>query len=243
MLLISADVRAQIAARPETFVATYNGLGGSIAADAYVQAGLGPPFASLAAAACVATFASVVAYNAAPAGTTALDASTATLAQLLAAPALGSAHFCKLSTLLALLGGWQLAPPETPAGTPPKATLHCLVWLDTAPLNAGAHFQLVVTNALDSAYVLLDPMYGCALRIPFVGGGPQADLSVAENVAMMMQAPVAPGNLAPFDSAAASTIPQTMQVAISGVLGPQYVDTQESAFWDRRATQVITNLS
>jgi len=191
-------------------------------------------------------FGSVVAVDIAPAGTSTLDPMNATLHELLTAPALASQRFCRLSALLTLLGNPALVPPELPPDSQPKATLHFLTWLSTVPLNTGAHTQLVVTNVMDRAYLLLDPQYAYVLRIPFVGSGPQSSLTLAENVATMMQTPLSPDNLALLDPAATSTVPQMRQVVLSGALGPEYLDqgaTSGSDFWDDNIAQVIYDMS
>jgi hypothetical protein len=243
MLQVSPAVLAQIVARPETFLPAYRGLGGSTSAAAYVTAQLGAAFAGLPDTGCIATFATAVAFNAAPAGTTTLDPVTATLHELLTAGALEAQHFCKLGALLALIGSPGLIPPE---GSPAKASLHFLVWLDTVPLNTGAHVQLVITNVLDQAYLLLDPMYAFALRIPFVGAGPLANASPAVNVATMLQSPITPDNLAVLDPRGTSAAPGILQAMISGALGPQYLDgtsTESYVALDQRLAQILDNMS
>lgn len=241
MLQVPSAALAQIIARPETFLAVYRGLGGGTDAPGYIRAQLGPAFAALPDAACAATFAAAVAFNVAPAGTTTLDPLTATLHELLTAEALAAEQFCKLSALLTLIANPAMVPPDLPDPSPAKATLHFLLWLDTVPLGTGAHTQLVVTNVLDNAYLLLDPMYAFALRIPFAGSGPQAHLTLAENVAGMMQVPIAQTELAILgpSGATGTTIAQAM---LSGTLGPQYLDDRSSSDWDRRIEQVLDNL-
>jgi len=243
---IPADVLAAIVARPEKFLTAYSSLGGGTDAAAYVRSQLGGPFAALQDAGCLATFATVVSYNAVPAGTSPLDPTAATLHELLTAPALAAQHRCRLSALLSLLGNPVLIPPELPAGSKPKATLHFLAWLSTVPLNTGPHTQLVIANVFDQAYLLLDPQYAYALRIPFVGAGPQSSLTLAENVATMMQTPLPPDNLALLDPAATDTVPQMLQVLLSGALGPQFVDkgaTTGADFWDNNIAQVVNTMS
>lgn len=242
MLPVPSAVLAQIIARPETFLAVYSGLGGGTDGAGYVRAQLGPAFAALPDAACAATFAAAVAFNTAPAGTTTLDPLSATLHELLTAETLAAEHFCKLSALLALIASPALVPQRLPAGIPLKATVHFLVWLDTAPVNIGAHTQLVITNVLDNAYLLLDPMYGYALRIPFVGSGPQAHLTLAGNVTSMMQVPIAQTNLAQLDDPSGTSATAVSLAMISGTLGPQYLDRNSSSTWDARIAQVLDNL-
>jgi hypothetical protein len=239
MLQVPSAALAQIIARPETFLAVYRGLGGGVDAAGYVRAQLGTAFAALPDAACAATFAAAVAFNVAPAGTTTLEPLTATLHELLTAEALSAEPFCKLSALLALIASPAMVPPD--AGSNPKATLHFLTWIDTVPLNTGAHTQLVITNVLDNAYLLLDPMYAFALCIPFVGSGPQAHLTLAGNVASMMQVPIAQTNLALLDPSGTGATAVSLAM-LSGTLGPQYLDDQSSSNWDRRIAQVLDNL-
>jgi hypothetical protein len=246
MLQVPAATIAAIVAGPQTFPVAYTSLGGAVSADAYVRSQLGAQFATLINAGCMATFASVVAFNIAPAGASTLDPLTATLQQLLTAPALSSAHFCKLGSLLALIGNPQLIPPDAAAGTPAKPTLHVLSWLATVPLNTGAHVQLVIANVLDEAYLLLDPMYAYALRIPFTAAGPQASLDVIENAATMMQTPIARDNLALLDPAGTASVPQMLQILISGAVGPEYIDLDSpsgSYIWDATIARALDNMS
>jgi hypothetical protein len=245
MLQVSAAVLAQIVARPETFVAAYQGLGGSTGPAAYVASQLGSPFAGLPDAGSIPAFAASVAFNVAPAGTTTLDPLTATLNELLTAETLDALHFCKLNALLALIGSPGLSPSGQPTDGAANASLHFLVWLDTVPLNTGAHTQLVITNVLADAYLLLDPMYAFALRIPFIGSGPQANLSIAVNVATMLQSPIARDNFAVLDPDGTSAVPAIPQVMVSGALGPQYLNGSASdgcLVWDRRIAQIIDNM-
>ena len=246
MLQVSPAILAQIVARPETFLAAYRGLGGGTDAAAYVTAQLGSPFAGLPDTGCIATFATAVAFNAAPAGSTTLDPMTATMHELLTAETLEAPQFCKLGALLALIGSPGLIPPELPHGSPAKASLHFLVWLDTVPLNTGAHLQLLVTNVLNKAYLLLDPMYAFALRIPFNGLEPQADLSPAVNVAIMLQQPIKADNLAVLDPRGTSAGPGILQAMVSGALGPRYLDGGSSkgyVAWDEHIAQILDDMS
>ena len=109
---VSQSVLTNIVLRPETFVGDYYGLGVGESSAAYIQSQLGGAFASLSNAGCMATFASIVAFNVAPSGNTSLAALTATLDELLASPTLMSDHFCKLAILLTLLG----SPGADPSG-------------------------------------------------------------------------------------------------------------------------------
>lgn len=218
---LSAAAVSRIVTRPSAFLGLYNRLGGGSPA-AYIQSLLGAPFATLADAGCQATFASIVAYNTAPVGTPTLDPMGATLHQLLTSPVLACGHFCKLAALLTLIGNPELMPPDAAPADPPKATVHFLVWLESTPLNVGVHSQLLITNVLDDAYLLLDPMYAFALRIPYVGT-PQAGLTQIENAAYMMQTPIAQDNLVVFDAAASAAAPQVLQTMVSGSMGLDYI--------------------
>jgi len=241
MLQVSAADRDAIIARPETFLSTYSALGG----DAVMRSQLGAPFASLASAGCIATFGSVVAFDIAPAGTTTLDPMNATLHELLNSTALTYSHFCKLNALLALLGSPRLVPPDASVGATAKASLHFLVWLADVPFGIGAHAQLIIANVLDGAYLLLDPTYAVALRIPFVGAGPAAGRSVIENAATMLQAAIDSSNLAVLDSSGTVAVPQLPATLTSGQLGPQYIDLDPlsgSPAWDARIALVFSDM-
>jgi hypothetical protein len=246
MFQVSASLLASIVARPETFLAGYAGLGDTATpADAYVRTQLGAPFATLSDSGCIATFASVVAFNAAPVGATSLAPMTATMKQLLSSPALACGHFCKLTTLFSLLGNPLLIPPDAAAGDAAKPTVHFLVWLDTVPLGTGYHSQLIISNVLDSAYLLLDPLYAYALRIPYVGAGPQTSLTVIENATMMMQTPIAQDNLAVLDPRGTSSSPQILTTVLGGTLGPQYIfhdSLYGSEGWDTQIGLIFDDL-
>jgi hypothetical protein len=205
---------------------------------------MGSAFASLTDTGAMATYASVIAFNAAPLGATSLDPMNSTLMQLLTAQSMVCGHYCKLTTLLALMGNPQLIPPEPAGGAAVRPTLHFLVWLDTVPLQTGYHSQLIITGVLDNAYLLLDPTYGYALRIPFAGGGPQSGLTVIENAATMLQTPIDASNLAVLDPNRTSSTPQMLQTLISGALWPQYIfhdDIYGSTGWDNRIAQIFDN--
>jgi len=148
--------------------------------------------------------------------------------------------------MLSLLGHPELIPPDADTASPPKPTVHFLVWLDTVPLNTGFHGQLVITNVLTDAYLLLDPTYGYALRIPFVGAGPQAALTVIENAATMLQTPIAQQNLAVLDPNGTASKPDMFQTLLSGALGPQYIEHDSiygSEGWDIRIAQIFDTLA
>jgi hypothetical protein len=204
---------ASIRVRPETFLDAYNALGGTSSSEAYMRSKLGSAFASLTDAGCMAMYGSLVAYNCAPLGSTPLAPIPATMQQLLSSAALACGHFCKLTTLLSLLGHPELIPPDEDSGSPPKATAHFLVWLENVPLKTGFHSQLILTNVLDNAYLLLDPTYAYALRVPFVG---------------------------------TATVPDMLPTALSGALGPQYIEHDSiygSEGWDTRISQVFNTLA
>jgi hypothetical protein len=244
MFEVDPTVLAGIVARPETFVSAYDALGGPDPA-AYVRSQMGASFTTLSAEGCISSYATSVAYSASATGATALDPMTTTLQQLLAAPVLTSAHRCKLAALLAFLGSPGLAPPDAPSGSTPKPTAHVLVWLASVPLNTGALSQLVLANVLDSAYLLVDPTYSFALRIPYAGAGPQADLSVVENSAIMLQTVISADNIAVFDAAATAALPQFLPTLTGGTLGPQFLDVSSSDGsdnWDTMLAQVFENM-
>lgn len=241
MVSVSQSALAGIVQRPETFVSAYDGLGVGASSAVYMQSQLGSAFASLSNAGCMATFASIVAYNVAPSGNTSLAALTATLHELLASPTLTSDHFCKLAMLLTLLGSPQLIPPDD-AQNP---TVHFTAWLPSVPLNTGYHSQLIITNVLDDAYLLLDPMYAYAVRVPYVGSGPQANLTDIENAATMMRTPIPPENLAVLDPAGTAASPGMLQTIISGAMGPEYLYTDATygpEAWDASVSQTFANM-
>lgn len=222
----------------------YNALGGAGSPATYMQSQLGAAFSSLADAGGIVTFASIVAHRVAPAGSNILDPLTVTLHQLLSGSPLACGHFCKLATLLALLGSPELIPPDAPVTDTPKPTVHFLVWLESTPLNVGVHSQLLITNVLDEAYLLLDPMYAFALRIPYLGT-PQAALTAIENAASMMQTPIDQNNLVVFDSTASAAAPQMLQALTGGAMGPQYIYHDAlygSEGWDTAISVIFDNM-
>lgn len=246
---VSASTLASIVARPETFLIEYRALGGgsSSAAASVIRAALGPAFTTLSDTGCMAVYASIIAFNAAPQGDPGFPAMDAKLAQLLSAKALTSAHYCKLATLLALLDRATLCPPElTTAPVSPPAAIHFLLWTDTLPLDSGYHAQLLVWNALTKAYLLLDPMYAFALAIPYGPSGPQPGLTDIENAATFLSQPLAAQNLVLLDASGLELNPTAIQYMTSGSLGPQYIyhgSTDGSEAWDARIAQIIANMS
>jgi hypothetical protein len=172
---------------------------------------------------------------------------TASLNQLLTSPALACGHFDKLTMLLTLLAYPGLIPPDAAASDPPKPTMHFAVWLENAPTNIGVHSQLVVSNVLDNAYLLLDPMYSFAMRLPFAAGYPKTTLTVLQNAAALLLTPSAtsdyvdlwPGNSAPSRS-------QVVQAMTSGIMGPQYIYYDAlygSEGWDLHMATVIGHIA
>jgi hypothetical protein len=239
---ISATAIARLRARPETILDAYDAFGGAAA----VRDALGTPFASLNDAGCMLTYACAMTYNCAPVGTSLYSPYTGTVQQLLHDPALACGHMCKLATYLAFLGHPELIPPDAAAGMPPKSTVHFVVWLVNNPLNTGIHSQLILDNVLDGAYLLLDPLYAYALRIPFVGAGPDASKQVIENAATMMQTPIATENLVALDPRGTANSPQILQIVISGVMGPQYIQHDAlygSEGWDLVIGQVFDKMT
>jgi len=247
MIQLPAGALPNIVARPEAFLATYAALAvGGSTPTAYVQSELSSAFSALADPGCIATFAIVVAFNAASSGATTLDPTSATLNQLLTASTLAAQHYCKLATLLSLLADPWLLPPDLDTTGAAKPTMHFLTWLPNVPLNTGAHCQLVVFDVLESAYLLLDPMYAYALRIPYVGSGPQSGLSVVENAARFLQTPNVAQNLAILDPSGTAAVPQMLTTLLSGALGPQYIDdgsTNGTSAWDSLIGQTFENWS
>ena len=123
--------------------------------------------------------------------------------------------------------------------------MHFTAWLPSVPLNTGYHSQLIITNVLDDAYLLLDPMYAYALRVPYVGAGPQDDLTDIENAATMMQTPISPENLVVLDPAGTAASPGMLQTIISGAMGPEYLYNDPvygSAAWDTAISQTFVNM-
>ena len=243
---VPAASLASIRARPETFLTAYSAIGNTSSSEAFMRSKLGSAFASLTDAGCMAMYATLVSYNCAPVGSTPLAPIPATMQQLLASSALACGHFCKLTTLFSLLGHPELIPPDADSGSPPKATTHFIAWLENVPLNTGLHSQLILTNVLDSAYLLLDPTYAYALRIPFVGSGPQASLTAIENAATMLQTPIAQENLVILNSNGTATVPDMLTTLRSGALGPQYIEHDSiygSEGWDTRISQVFNTLA
>jgi hypothetical protein len=245
LIPIDAAQMAAIRSRPETFLGAYSALGSGTSSAAFVRSKLGAQFASLSDAGCLTTFATVIASDCAPSGETSLDPMAASLAQLLSSPALACGHFCKLATLLSLLGHPELIPPDADPGAPPKPTLHFMVWLANVPLGTGLHSQLLLANVLDNAYLLLDPMYAVALRIPFVGAGPSADLTVIENAAVMLKTPIPQDNLTLLSPGPTAGLPPMLPALMGGALGPMYVlhDALYGAEgWDLRIGQIFDHL-
>jgi hypothetical protein len=246
LLPVSADAIANIRARPETFLDAYGALAtANQSASEVVQARLGAAFASLSDAGSMATFATLLAYNCAPVGATPLAPIPATLQQLLSSEALACGHFCKLTTMLSLLGHPELIPPDADPASPPKPTVHFVVWIATVPLNTGLHSQLVLANVLDNAYLLLDPTYAYALRIPFVGAGPKTTLTVIENAATMLQTPIAEENLVILNPSGTAATPQMLPTLLSGAVGPGYIQHDSlygSEGWDIRIAQIFDSI-
>jgi len=238
---VSATVLEGIRSRPERFLQTYAQLGNSSPLT-YMQSILGTPFASLTDAGAMLTYASIVGFTCAPSGANPIPPIPSTLQQLLASRALACGHVCKLATMLALLGHPELIPPDAAAGSPAKPTVHFVAWLENVPLKTGLHSQLITANVLDDAYLLLDPLYAYALRIPYVGAGPSADLTVIENAVTMMQTPIASENLVVLDPQATASTPQMLNTVISGAMGPQYIEHDAlfgSEGWDIRIAQIF----
>lgn len=246
LIEVPASGLAAMRARPETFLDVYGALasGSSTSADV-VRAKLGAQFASLDDAGCMAVYATMVAFDCAPQGTTSLAPLTATLAQLMNSDFMACGHFCKLTTLLTALGHPQVIPPDAAAGSPAKPTVHFLVWVQSVPLDTGIHSQLILANVLDDAYLLLDPTYGYGVRIPYVGAGPDPSLTVIENAATMLQTPIAADNLVVLNPETTLPSPQTLEVVLGGQLSPGYIyhdSIYGSEGWDTRIAGIFSSL-
>ena len=242
LLPAPASVIASIKAQPLSFLSAYGALNGSAPPSALVQSKLGSEFAGLSDAGSMATYASLVAFSSALLGTTSLAPLTASMSELLSAPAMACGHFCKLASLLTFLGHPEVIPPDGAAGSP---SLHFIVWLQSVPLDTGVHSQLILSNVLPNAYLLLDPTYGYALRIPYSPAGPSASLTVIENAASMLSTPIAAANLAILDPAGTANTPTMTQTLLSGTLGPQYVYHDSfygSEGWDTRISQTFDSM-
>ncbi len=221
--LTAADL-VGITTRPETFVDVFQSQGTTATnASAVVRQKLGAQFTTLENAGCLATFATFVAFNVAPTGDNGIPPLDATLQQLMSSSALTCGHFCKLATLLSLIRYPHLIPPDSPAGAPAKPTIHFLVWLENAPLDIGLHSQLIITNVLESAYLLLDPLYGLVLRIPYSGNYPQSGATAIENAAALLQVPIDPSNLVLLDPSGTMSDPRITATMLSGQLSPTYI--------------------
>lgn len=229
-----------IRATPSTFLDVYAALGTDPAS--VVRTAFGAPFATLNDTGCAILFAAVTSSLMAPIGSTALAPITATLTELLASPYLACGHYCKLTLLLSTLEYPTVLPPEAPAGSPAKPTIHFLVWLDTAPIDVGYHSQLVVTNVLDSACLLLDPTYGIAMVLPNDAQFPSAALTPIENAASLLQTPTAAGDLVIFNSSNASQGPTLLSAMLGGEMGPAYIyhdSIYGSEGWDTAMAAVV----
>lgn len=247
--VVTPTTMASIVSRPATFLTEYRALGGgsNSTAASTIRSALGPAFTTLSDTGAMAVYASLIASHAAPIGDPGIPPMDASLSQLLQANVLSCGHYCKLATLLAFLGRATLSPPNlsSQANSPP-ATMHFLVWLSTVPINTGYHSQLVISNALNDAYLLLDPMYGFALAIPFAPSGPQSNLTDIENAATFLMQPLSTQTLVQFNPAGLQSNPTVAQMMISGALGPQdiYHDSiYGSEGWDTRIAQIVGNLS
>jgi hypothetical protein len=241
LLGITSTTLTKLRDRPETFLDAYSAFGGAAA----VRSKLGAPFSSLTDAGSMVTYASALVFESAAVGACAYAPYTATVTQLLHSPAMACGHMCKLATYLSFLGHPELIPPDAAAGMPAKPTIHFVVWLVNVPLNTGIHSQLILSNVLDDAYLLLDPLYAYALRIPFGGRGPDPAKTVIENAATMMQVPIAAENLVILDPRGTADSPQIPQVVTSGVMGPQYIQHDSlygSESWDTVIGRVFNDM-
>ena len=242
LLPAPASMIASIKSQPLNFLSAYAALNGTAAPSAFVQGKLGAAFAGLSDAGSMAAYASLVAFSCAQIGTTSLAPLPASMNELLSTPVMACGHFCKLTTLLTLLGHPELIPPEGAADSP---RIHFIVWVQTVPLKTGLHSQLILTNVLANAYLLLDPTYGYALRIPYPAAGPSASLTVIENAATMLGTPIAAENLVILDPAGTANVPAMTQTILSGALGPQYIyhdSIYGSEGWDTQIAQIFDSM-
>ena len=244
--IYATDV-TNVVARPELILTSYQALAPAASADSVIRSALGAPFTSLAGAGCFATYATVFAGTVAPSGVPSLAAMSASLQQLLTLPALACDHYGKLAMILTLLARPTLIPPDAAAGEPAKPTMHFAAWLDDSPLNIGAHSQLVVSNVLNGAYLLLDAMYSFAIRLPYSGAYPKPTLSVLENAAALLQTPTATGNYVDLWTAnAAANRALVVQAMTSGTMGPQFIDNDADSgadAWDLHMASLIDNMA
>jgi hypothetical protein len=235
---------ASMRTTPADFLSAYNDLGTSVSntPEAVIRAAFGSSFASLNSSGCLTLFAAVTASQVATLGDTPLAPMDATLLQLLGSTSLACGHYCKLTLLLATLEYPTILPPDAAAGSPPKPTIHFLVWLDSAPINVGYHAQLIVTNVLDNAYLLLDPTYGIAMSLPYDAGIPNASLTVIENATTLLESPAAAGALVVFNANSLSQGPQLATVMASGEMSPAFIyhdSIYGSEGWDTRMSEVV----
>jgi hypothetical protein len=237
---------SKVIASPSAFPSVYRAIAPDGDPDDAVRGALGPNFATLTSEGCAAVFATLFAFNLAPVGSNPVPPLTATLQQLLESKALSCGHYCKLTTILSLLISSYLIPPDAPAGAPPKATIHVVVWYQDAPLNQGVHAQLVVANVLTNAYLLLDPLFGLALRIPFAGSYPQPALTVIENAADLLSQPIDSSNLVVLDSIDVEGKSTVQSVLIGGQLGATYIYHDAlygSEGWDTQLSLIFATMS
>ena len=190
-----------------------------------VSTKLGAPFADLSPEGCYATFAAVTSFNVAPSSETGyiVPPLTATLSDLLTSQLLACGGYCKLTAILTAQEYPTIVPPDAAAGAPAKPTLHMVVWLQTAPINIGVHSQIVVANVLPDAYLLLDPFYAYAMRIPYGTSAPDPSLTVIENAAALLQTPALTDNVMLLESTLIAERKQVMAAMMSGAMGPQYI--------------------
>jgi hypothetical protein len=232
-----------IRATPSSFLSIYKALDPADP-EGYVRRLLGPAYAALAAPGCLATFAAVIAFNAAPQGDADVDPLPATLGQLLASPALACGHSCKLTVLLSVLGYPGILPPDAPAGAPAKPTVHMLVWLPNNPLNTGVHSQLVLANVFNDAYLLIDPLYAYVLRVPFGGVTPDPAQQVIVNAANLLATPAARGQCVIFGDGVQGQA-QVVAAMTRGQMNASFVYHDAlygSEGWDIALSQIVTHM-
>jgi hypothetical protein len=198
--LLAGDLTS-IAQRPTRFLNVFSQLAPNGDPNVFVRQRLGAPFLTLENAGCAGVFATLVAFNMAPYGDPGIPPLTATLGQLMQAPLMSCGHYCKLTYMLSALAHSSLAPPDSESWEAYRPTMHFIVWNTNSPLNVGTHLQIIVTDALDASFLLLDPTYCFVMRIPNAAGSMPASGMVPESVAASLQQPVPADHLVVLDDA------------------------------------------
>jgi hypothetical protein len=237
---------ATLITQPQLFGAFYEAIGAVAAGtDALVREALGPSFTTLEDSGCLSVYASYVAGAVAPAGAGTAAPLILTLHELLGSHTLSPAGYCKLTALLAIMTYPQLAPPDAAVGAPAKGTIHFLVWTDAAAFSDVGHTQLVLANVLDEAYLLLDPMYGFVMCIPYSRPA-AAGVSVVEHCATLLGTGIPSGNLAVVGAGPVAGQDAAISTMLGGILTVSEISDDSSngsGAWDAHLTQTLFNLS